>query len=261
MDYRRVIPCLDVKDGRVVKGINFIDLKDAGDPAEMAAAYDREGADQVVFLDITATTEDRPTMLDVASATSKKVSAPFIVGGGMHSLNDVTRMIEAGADKVSLNSAVVNDPDLIDRIVEKYGSERLIVAIDARRFEDAQDRWEVMINGGQTGTGLDAQEWAKEVADRGAGEILVTSMDCDGVQDGYDIPLTRAVARASGLPTVASGGAGKLEHFVEAIVEGEADAVLAASVFHFGTFSIEEVKRALASAGIPVLIDGEVVGT
>ncbi|MCL2818134.1 MAG: imidazole glycerol phosphate synthase subunit HisF, partial [Actinomycetia bacterium] len=230
MDYIRVIPCLDTVDGRVVKGINFVDLKDAGDPVEMAAAYDAAGADEIVFLDITATNEDRPTMREVASATKDQVNVPFIVGGGMHSLEDVERMLEAGADKVSLNSAVVKNPELIDAISKKYGSERLIVAIDARQKSDAAgDEWEVMINGGKSGTGIDAIEWAREVADRGAGQILVTSMDRDGVQDGYDLALTRAVKRASDLPTVASGGAGKLEHFVEAVVEGEADAVLAAS--------------------------------
>ena len=192
-------------------------------------------------------------MCEVASKVSEEVSVPFIVGGGMHSLDDVGRILDAGADKVSLNSAVVNDPVLIDQISEKYGPERLVVAIDARKIEGSDaDAWEVMTNGGQTGTGIDAVAWAREVARRGAGEILVTSMDRDGVQDGYDIPLTRAIARASQLPTIASGGAGKLEHFVEAIVDGEADGVLAASVFHFGTFSIAQVKQALADAGIPV---------
>ena len=256
MEYKRVIPCLDVKDGRVVKGVNFVDLIDAGDPVEMAAAYDKAGADEIVFLDITATTDDRPVMLEVASRTSEEVSVPFIVGGGMRTLDEASAMIAAGADKVSLNTAVVNNPDLITQIQKAHGSDRLIVAIDVRKFPSAsQDKWEVMTAGGQTSTGIDAIEWARQVARLGAGAILPTSMDCDGVQDGYDIALTRAIARATGLPVIASGGAGKLDHFVEAIIDGEADAVLAASVFHFGTFSIYDVKQAMASAGIPVRID------
>jgi len=255
MDYKRVIPCLDVADGRVVKGINFVDLKVAGDPVEMAAAYDAAGADEIVFLDITATSDDRPVMLEVASRTSNEVSVPFVVGGGMRTLEDVRAMIEAGADKVSLNTAVVNNPKLIEQIRDAYAPEHLIVAIDVRKFPGAtSDKWEVMTAGGRNSTGIDAIEWAREAARLGAGTILPTSMDCDGVQDGYDIALIRAMARASGLPVIASGGAGELDHFVEAILEGEADAVLAASVFHFGTFSIDEVKRAMAAAGIPVCL-------
>ncbi|MCL2024277.1 MAG: imidazole glycerol phosphate synthase subunit HisF [Coriobacteriia bacterium] len=251
---KRVIPCLDVTGGRVVKGINFVDLKDAGDPIEIAAAYDKAGADEIVFLDITATTDKRPAMHEVAARTGAAISVPFIVGGGMHTLGDVQTILDAGADKISLNTAVVNDPDLIGQIASTYGSERLIVAIDAKKAPGTITRWDVMTNGGRTNTGLDVIEWAREATRRGAGEILLTSMDCDGVQDGYDIELTRAVARAVDVPVVASGGAGKIEDFVEAIIEGEADAVLAASVFHFGTLTIAEVKEAMAAAGIAVRI-------
>jgi cyclase len=255
MNAVRVIPCLDVKDGRVVKGINFVGLRDIGDPAEMAVAYQKAGADEIVFLDITATTELRPTMLEVAQAIRRRIKVPFVVGGGMRTVADVGRMLDAGADKVSLNTAVVSDPELINEISHTYGPERLIVAIDAKKeadVGDGEERWEVMINGGRTGTGMDAVAWAREVARRGAGEILVTSLDQDGVKGGNDLALTRAVARASLLPTTASGGAGTVADFVAAVLEGEASGVLGASVFHYGTLSIAEVKQALAEAGVPV---------
>ena len=237
---KRVIPCLDVKDGRVVKGVNFVGLRDAGDPVELAAAYDREGADEVVFLDITATSDDRDTTVELASRAAEEVRIPYCVGGGMRTVADMRRMIAAGADKVSVNSAAVRDPSLITSAADAFGSQAVVVAIDAR---------------GRTPTGIDAVEWAEEAARRGAGEILLTSMDRDGTKDGFDIPLTRAVARAVPIPVIASGGVGCLEHFAEGIVDGEADAVLAASVFHFGTYTIRQVKEYMASQGIAVRLD------
>ena len=258
LEYKHVIPCLDVADGRVVKGVNFVDLQDAGDPIEIAAAYDRAGADEIVFLDITATVDKRPAMRELASRTGEKVSAPFIVGGGMHTLPDVQAMLDAGADKVSLNTAAVNDPELISHVSATYGPERLVIAIDAKKAAGvAAARWDVMTSGGRTNAGIDVIEWAREAARRGAGAILLTSMDRDGVQDGYDIELTRAVARAVEIPVIASGGAGKTGDFVEAIIDGEADAALAASVFHFGTLSIREVKEAMVKAGINVRMPEE----
>lgn len=258
MPYKRVIPCLDVKNGRVVKGIEFVGLRDAGDPVEMAGVYDREGADELVFLDIAATNENRGTTIELASEVARQVGIPFTVGGGFRSLADVRAMLEAGADSCSINSAAVKDPSLIDAVAGALGPRSLVMAIDARRVPGDRDRWNVMVRGGEEDTGIDAVRWAEECARRGAGQILVTSMDRDGVLTGYDIPLTRAIARASGLPTIASGGAGELEHFAEGILEGEADAVLAASVFHFGTFSVRQVKEYLALQGIPVMLDGEV---
>ena len=249
---KRVIPCLDVHEGRVVKGVNFVDLRDAGDPVEMAAIYDREGADEVVFLDITATHEDRPTMLDVATRTAEECFIPYTVGGGMRSAADIRAMLSAGADKISLNSAAVREPRLIAETSRIYGSQCIVVAIDARRVAGGRDRWEVFINGGRINTGLDAVEWAREAARLGAGEILLTSMDRDGTKDGFDIPLTRAVTSAINIPVIASGGAGKLDDFAEAAVEADADAVLAASVFHFGTYTVRQVKEAMARAGVPV---------
>lgn len=252
---KRIIPCLDVKDGRVVKGVEFVGLRDAGDPVEMAEVYDREGADEVVFLDITATHEERGTIVNLAAEAARKVHIPFTVGGGFRSLEDIRTMIAAGADKCSINSAAVSDPSLIDAAARSFGSDAIVIAVDARRVPGDRDRWNVMVRGGREDTGIDAVAWAAEVARRGAGQILLTSMDRDGVQTGYDIPLTRAVARAASIPVIASGGAGELEHFAEAILEGEADAVLAASVFHFGTFSIRQVKEYLAAQGIPVRLD------
>ncbi len=249
---KRIIPCLDVKDGRVVKGVNFVNLRDAGDPVELANAYDAQGADEVVFLDITATHEGRKTTVAMASRASEEVHIPYAVGGGMRSVEDMRQMIAAGADKVSLNSAAIVDPSLITAGAHAFGSQAVLVAIDAKRVPGGLDKWTCYVHGGRKDTGIDAVEWAVEAAKRGAGEILLTSMDRDGSQDGFDIPLTRAVARAVDIPVIASGGVGKLEHFAEGIIEGEADAVLAASVFHFGTFTIHQVKEYMAKQGIPV---------
>ena len=251
---KRVIPCLDVKAGRVVKGVNFVGLRDAGDPVELASAYDREGADEVVFLDITATSDERKTTVDLASRASAELRIPYAVGGGFRRLEDMVRMISAGADKVSLNSAAVKDPGLITVAARAFGSQAVLVAIDAKRVGRG-DRWEVYVAGGRKPTGIDAVQWAEEAARRGAGEILLTSMDRDGTKEGFDLALTRAVARAVPIPVIASGGVGTLEHFAEGIIEGEADAVLAASVFHFGTFTVRQVKEYMASQGIPVRLD------
>lgn len=251
---KRVIPCLDVKDGRVVKGVNFVGLRDAGDPVELASAYDREGADEVVFLDITATSDERKTTVDLASRASAELRIPYAVGGGFRRLEDMVRMISAGADKVSLNSAAVKDPGLITVAARAFGSQAVLVAIDAKRVGRG-DRWEVYVAGGRKPTGIDAVQWAEEAARRGAGEILLTSMDRDGTKEGFDLALTRAVARAVPIPVIASGGVGTLENFAEGIIEGEADAVLAASVFHFGTFTVRQVKEYMASQGIPVRLD------
>lgn len=251
---KRVIPCLDVKEGRVVKGVNFVDLVDAGDPVELARAYDREGADEVVFLDITATSDDRSTTIELASRAAEELRIPYAVGGGFRDVAGMRQMIAVGADKVSVNSAAVREPELISQAASAFGSQAVVVAIDARRRGSA-DSWEVYTAGGRTPTGIDAVAWAEEAARRGAGEILLTSMDRDGTKDGFDIALTRAVARAVPIPVIASGGVGKLEHFAEGVIEGEADAVLAASVFHFGTYSIREVKEYMAAQGIPVRLD------
>ncbi len=250
---KRVIPCMDVNNGRVVKGVNFVDLRDAGDPVEMAEFYDGQGADEVIFLDITATSDDRATTVELASRAASELAIPYTVGGGFRDVAGMRRMVAAGADKVSVNSAAVKDPELITRAALAFGSQAVICAIDAKRT--GPDKWEVYTAGGRKATGIDAVEWAQEAARRGAGEILLTSMDCDGCQDGFDIPLTRAVARAVPIPVIASGGAGTLDHFAEGIIEGEADAVLAASVFHFGTFTVREVKEHMAKCGIPVRLD------
>ena len=234
---KRVIPCLDVKDGRVVKGVNFVGLRDAGDPIELACRYDQQKADEVVFLDITATSDDRATTVELASHASERLHLPFCVGGGFRSVADIRRMIAAGADKVSVNSAAVTNPQLITDAAHAFGTQALLCALVAS---------------GRKATGLDAVEWAAEAARRGAGEILLTSMDRDGSRDGFDCALTRAVARAVDVPVIASGGVGKLEHFAQGILEGEADAVLAASVFHFGEFTVRQVKESMASFGIPV---------
>ncbi|MCL2882229.1 MAG: imidazole glycerol phosphate synthase subunit HisF [Coriobacteriia bacterium] len=253
MDPIRVIPCLDTNEGRVVKGIEFVNLRDVGDPAEMAAAYEAAGADELVFLDITATYEERPTRVDLARRTREACTIPLAVGGGMKSVEDVAAVLDAGADKVSLGSAAVREPHLITAVSELYSPQCLTIAIDVRKAPDAaKDKWEVVINGGRELTGIDVVDWSRKVVDLGAGAILLTSMDCDGVKDGYDIALTRAVADAVTVPVTASGGAGKVEDFVEAVVEGHASAVLAASVFHFGEISIREVKEALRAAGLEV---------
>ena len=247
----RVIPCLDVDRGRVVKGVNFVGLRDAGDPVELAARYDREGADELVFLDITASHEGRGTIVELARRTAEEVFIPFTIGGGLRSEEDIREVLAAGADKVSLNSAAVRDPGLISRGSQRFGAQCIVVAIDAKRREGG-DGWEVFLNGGRLPTGREAVAWAAEAAERGAGELLVTSMDRDGTQDGFDVELLAAVAEAAPVPVIASGGAGRLEHFAAAVSEGRADAVLAASVFHDGVYSIAEVKDAMAGAGVPV---------
>lgn len=249
---KRVIPCLDVKNGRVVKGVNFVDLRDAGDPVELAAEYDRQGADEVIFLDITATHEGRKTTVAMASRASEEVHIPYAVGGGFTSVAGMRTMIAAGADKVSLNSAALKDPALITAAARAFGSQAVLVAIDAKRVASGADQWTAYVHGGRKDTGFDAVAWAEEAARRGAGEILLTSMDCDGSKDGFDLALTRAVARAVDIPVIASGGVGTLEHFAQGVIEGEADAVLAASVFHFGELSVREVKEYMARQGIAV---------
>ena len=247
---RRVIPCLDVTAGRVVKGVSFVNLVDAGDPVELAAAYDAEGADELVFLDITATVEARETLYEVVGRTAEQVFIPLTVGGGVRAPADVGRLLRAGADKVSVNSAAVRDPELLSAGAGTYGVQCMVLAIDARRRPDGTG-WEVVVDGGRTPTGRDALHWAEEGARRGAGELLVTSMDADGQKTGYDLELVGAMTRAVDVPVIASGGAGELSHFVAACQAG-ADAVLAASVFHFGQLSIAEVKATLATAGLPV---------
>jgi cyclase len=246
---RRVIPCLDVDKGRVVKGIEFVQLRDAGDPVELAARYEQEGADELVFLDITASSEKRETMVKLARRTADEVFIPFTIGGGIRSIEDAQAVLDAGADKVSVNSAAVQRPDLVGELAEVFGAQCIVLAIDARRVPSG---YEVFVNGGRTPTGHNAIEWAREGVERGAGEILLTSMDRDGTEDGYELALTRLVADAVDVPVIASGGAGTLDHLVEALEEGGADAVLAASIFHYGTYSIREAKERLAQAGIPV---------
>jgi imidazole glycerol-phosphate synthase subunit HisF len=249
---RRIIPCFDVDKGRVVKGVSFVSLRDAGDPVELAKLYDREGADELVFLDITASSDDRATVHDMVAATADQVFIPFTVGGGIRTAADMKTMLELGADKVSINSAAVQNPDLVNEGAYRFGSQCIVVAIDARRVPGAEGKWEVYTHGGRRPTGIDAVEWAKDVVARGAGELLVTSMDTDGHLSGYDNAMLRAISEAVTVPVVASGGAGGPEHMVEALTEGKADAVLAASIFHFGTYSIRQVKEHLRSAGIPV---------
>lgn len=247
---KRIIPCLDVKGGRVVKGTNFVGLRDAGDPVELSAVYDKEIADELVLLDITASHEERNTMVDVVSACASQVFIPFTVGGGIRIEEDIRRMLKAGADKVSLNTAAIKNPQLIADGAEKFGRQCIVLAVDARR--NGENSWEVFINGGRTPTGLDCLEWVKKAVDLGAGEILLTSMDCDGTKNGYDIPLTRAVSEAVNVPVIASGGAGEMAHFYDVLTEGKADAVLAASVFHYGTFTVRQVKEYLKSRGVEV---------
>ncbi|MEC8038023.1 MAG: imidazole glycerol phosphate synthase subunit HisF [Pseudomonadota bacterium] len=247
----RVIPCLDVHAGRVVKGVNFVDLVDAGDPVEQAKVYDAAGADELCFLDITASHEDRDTIYDVVARTAEQVFVPLTVGGGVRAVEDVRKLLLAGADKASMNSAAVTDPDLINRASDKYGSQCIVVAIDAKARADGSG-WDVYTRGGRHNTGIDAVAWAEDAARRGAGEILLTSMDRDGTKIGFNLDLTRAVAEAVPVPVIASGGVGELDHFVDGIQEGKANAVLAASVFHFGTFSIGQVKAHMAQAGIPM---------
>lgn len=251
---KRVIPCMDVTNGRVVKGTNFVNLVDAGDPIELAQVYDREGADEVVFLDITATSDDRAPTVALAARASEELRIPYTVGGGMRDLATMRETVAAGADKISICSAAVYNPELLTQGARAFGSQAVICAIDAKRV-GKQDKWEVYTAGGRKAMGIDAVEWAVEAARRGAGEILLTSMDRDGTKEGFDLALTRTVSRAVPIPVIASGGVGTLEHFAEGVLEGEADAVLAASVFHFGTFTIRQVKEYMASQGIPVRLD------
>ena len=246
---RRVIPCLDVDKGRVVKGTNFVDIRDAGDPVELAERYEAEGADELVFLDITASHERRDTVVELARRCADNVFIPFTIGGGVRSAEDAQAVLDAGADKVSVNSAAVRRPDLLGEMAAVFGAQCVVLAIDAKR---AADGYEVFLDGGRTSTGLDAVAWAREGAERGAGEILLTSMDRDGTEDGYELELTRAVAEAVDIPVIASGGAGALEHLVDAVERGGADAVLCASIFHYGTFSVAQAKQAMSDAGIPV---------
>lgn len=247
---KRIIPCLDVDKGRVVKGVSFINLKDAGDPVEMAAFYDSEGADEIVFLDITASHEKRKTVVDLAGKTAKKVFIPFIIGGGIGSIEEIREILKKGADKISINTSAVNDPAFISRSSKIFGSQCIVIAIDAKY--KSKDLWEVYTNGGRTPTGIDAVKWAKKAEEMGAGEILLTSMDKDGTQDGYDLDLTRLITSAVNIPVIASGGAGKLEHLRDVIKYAGADAVLAASIFHYGRYTVREAKEYLRSEGINV---------
>lgn len=251
----RVIPCLDVREGRVVKGTNFINLRDAGDPVEVAKRYQQEGADELVFLDITASHEGRGTMIDVVRRCAEEVFMPLTVGGGIRTIDDVRALLSAGCDKVSINSTACKDPDFVRRAADRFGSQCIVVNIDPKRVvRDGAEFWEVHINGGRVPTGLEAVAWAREVERLGAGEIVLTSMDADGTKDGYDLPITSAVSRAVSIPVVASGGAGSPMHLVDAVKIGKADAVLAASIFHFGEYTIRETKRVMAQAGIAVRI-------
>ena len=254
---KRLIPCLDVDRGRVVKGVQFVSLRDAGDPVECAARYDAEGADELVFLDITASSDARPIVLDMVRRVAETVFLPFTVGGGVRTVDDAEALLRAGADKVGINTAAVGRPELITELSRRFGAQAVVLAIDARRREDGAS-WEVYVRGGRTPSGRDAVAWATEGAERGAGEILLTSMDGDGTKDGYDIGLTRAVSEAVPVPVIASGGCGSVEHLAEALTEGKASAALAASVFHFGEIRIPDAKRRLAAAGVPVRLLEEV---
>ena len=248
---KRIIPCLDLKNGRVVKGTNFVNLRDAGDPVEAAVEYDRQGADELVLLDITASSDARGIMLDIVSRVANSIFIPFTVGGGIRTVEDFTALLRAGADKVSVNSAALKNPQLIADAAYKFGSQCVVMAMDAKRRPNGAG-WTLYLNGGRVDTGIDAVEWAKRAEKLGAGEILLTSMDCDGTKDGYDIALTRAVSDAVKIPVIASGGAGNLKHMVDAVKLGGASAVLAASIFHFGTYTIEQAKREMRAAGLPV---------
>ena len=247
---KRIIPCLDVKNGRVVKGTNFVGLRDAGDPVELSFRYDLERCDELVFLDITASNEQRDIIVQVARDCASQVFIPFTIGGGIRTTEDMRKMLKAGADKTSVNTAAVKNPDLIRQGAEKFGRQCIVLAVDARR--NGENSWEVYVNGGRTHNGLDVIEWVKKATELGAGEILLTSMDADGTKDGYDIPLTRAVSEAVNVPVIASGGAGTMEHFYDVLTEGKADAVLAASVFHYGQYTVRQVKEYLKSRGVEV---------
>jgi imidazole glycerol phosphate synthase subunit hisF len=249
---KRIIPCLDVKDGRVVKGVNFVGLRDAGNPVDIAKRYNDEGADEIAFLDITASSDNRDTLLHVIEAVAEQVFIPLTVGGGVRSVADIRRLLNAGADKVSINTAAVTNPGLIDEAAGFFGSQAIVVALDAKAVNPDNSRWEIFTHGGRTPAGLDAVEWAREMQRRGAGEILLTSMDRDGTKQGFNLPLTRAVSEAVGIPVIASGGVGSITHLIEGITEGKADAVLAASIFHFGEATVREAKEAMRAAGIEV---------
>ncbi len=252
---KRIIPCLDVKDGRVVKGVKFLNLKDAGDPVEVAQVYDREQADEIIFLDITASFEERKTMLDVVRRTAETVFMPLTVGGGIRSLDCIRNLLNAGTDKVSINTGAVKDPSFVKKASERFGSQCIVVAIDAKRSSSGKNpRWEIYINGGKTPTGIDAIKWGKKVESLGAGEILLTSMDMDGTKDGYDIELTKIFSENLDIPIIASGGAGKLEHLYEVLTAGKADAALAASIFHFREYSVRETKQFLKDKGVEVRV-------
>ena len=249
---KRIIPCLDVKDGRVVKGVNFVGLRDAGNPVDIAKRYNDEGADEIAFLDITASSDNRDTLLHVIEAVAEQVFIPLTVGGGVRSVADIRRLLNAGADKVSINTAAVTNPGLIDEAAGFFGSQAIVVALDAKAVNPDNSRWEIFTHGGHTPAGLDAVEWAREMQRRGAGEILLTSMDRDGTKQGFNLPLTRAVSEAVGIPVIASGGVGSIAHLIEGITEGKADAVLAASIFHFGEATVREAKESMRAAGIEV---------
>ena len=252
---KRILPCLDVKSGRVVKGVNFVDLKDAGDPVELAKVYNDAGADELVFLDITATHEDRSTIIDVVYRTAEQVFIPLTVGGGIQSLENIKKLLRAGADKISINSAAVRSPDFINRASDRFGKQCIVVAIDARRRKDSSDPgWDVYVRGGRENTGIDAIQWAKEVETRGAGELLVTSMDADGTQAGYDLELTSTIAKQVEIPVIASGGAGNSQHIYQALTEGKAEAALLASLLHYGQLTVAEVKTYLQQHQVPVRI-------
>lgn len=248
---KRIIPCLDVKDGRVVKGVNFVNLRDAGDPVELAATYDREGADELVFLDISASYEGRATMVEVVRKTAGEITIPFTVGGGISSVDDMTRLLRAGADKIGINTAAVKQPELISDGARRFGSQCIVVAVDAK-FNAAWGEWEVYIHGGRTPTGIKALEWVRRAETLGAGELLLTSMDADGTKDGFDVPLTRAVSESVGIPVIASGGAGKIEDFYEVFTEAQADAGLAATIFHYKELTIHDVKDDLKRKGVEI---------
>ncbi|SJM94475.1 imidazole glycerol phosphate synthase, cyclase subunit [Crenothrix polyspora] len=251
---KRIIPCLDVDNGRVVKGVKFVDIRDAGDPVEIARRYDREGADELTFLDITATHDNRNTMVHVVEQVASQVFIPLTVGGGIRTLDDIRRMLNAGADKVGINSAAVFNPEFVREAAQRFGSQCIVVAIDAKKVsaEGEPNRWEIFTHGGRKGTGIDAVEWAIKMVDYGAGEILLTSMDRDGTREGFDLPLTRAISTAVTVPVIASGGVGNLDHLADGIIEGKADAVLAASIFHFAEYTIEQAKQCMAQRGIEV---------
>ncbi len=249
---KRIIPCLDVDNGRVVKGVKFLEIKDAGDPVEIARRYDLEGADELTFLDITASSDDRETMVHVVEQVAGEIFIPLTVGGGIRTLEDIRRMLNAGADKVSINSAAVHRPEFVREAAERFGSQCIVVAIDAKRVSSDPDRWEIFTHGGRKPTGIDAVEWARKMVDYGAGEILLTSMDRDGTKVGFDLALTRAVSEAVHVPVIASGGVGSLDHLADGITQGKADAVLAASIFHFAEYSVREAKEHLKSRGIEV---------